>query len=121
MATSVFTMSGTFAPAGHGLASLAASNLERRFYSWLGKSGQRYVCTVFRNGDDETLSSFVDASIVGVAHRDEVRRPVCVLAPSDFDGNGNVRAAAAIALGVNEWHVHFLTGPRELAVDLGCQ
>ena len=121
MVTSMNTADGKFAPAGLGLASLTASNLERRFYAWLGKSGRRYVCTVFRNGEGEVLGSFTDASIVGVAHRDEVRRPVCVLAPSDFDGNSNVRAAAAIALGVNEWHVHFLTDPRELAADLGCQ
>jgi hypothetical protein len=121
MVMSIITTVGTFAPAGLGLASLAASNLERRFYSWLGKSGRRYVCTVFRNGEGEALGSFTDASIVGVAHRDEIRRPVCVLSPSDFDANGNARAAAAIALGVNEWHVHFLTDPRELAADLGCQ
>jgi hypothetical protein len=51
MFMSTFTTDEPLAPAGFGLASLAASNLERRFYSWLGRSGRRYVCTVFRNGE----------------------------------------------------------------------
>ena len=116
-----FTSGLRIAPEGLRLASLADSSLERRFYSWLGRSGNRYVCTVFRMGQEEAVSSFTDAAVIGVAHRDEVRRPVCVLTPSDFEAIGMARVKAAVALGVNEWHVHFVSQQRELAADLGCQ
>lgn len=67
------------------------------------------------------VSSFTDAAIIGVAHRDGVRRPVCVLISPDFKKIGDARVKAAVALGVNEWHVHFLTSQPELVTDLGCR
>jgi hypothetical protein len=41
--------------------------------------------------------------------------------PSDFEATGIARVKAAVALGVNEWHVHFVSQQPELAVDLGCR
>jgi hypothetical protein len=120
MVKSTFASGMRLAPEGLGLASLADSHLERRFYSWLGISGTRYVCTVFQGGEEEAVSSFTDAAIIGVVHRDGVRRPVCVLIPSDFEEIGYARVTAAVALGINEWHVHFLSDQQELAADLGC-
>lgn len=121
MRTNTHTTGPILSPAGLGLASLADSNLERRFYSWLGLSGTRYVCTVFLIGEDEALSSFTEAAIIGVAHRDGNRRPVCVISSSDFAKKCKARVRAATALGVNEWHVHFSADERELAADLACQ
>jgi hypothetical protein len=120
MNMSTFTNGLRFAPEGLGLASLADSYLEHRFYSWLGRSGNRYVCTVFRSGQEHEVSSFTEAAIIGVVHRDEVRRPVCVLTSSDFEAIGTARVKAAVALGVNEWHVLFSTDHGNLAADLGC-
>jgi hypothetical protein len=121
MIINAFSNGLRLAPEGLGLASLADSNLERRFYSWLGCSGVRYVCTVFGTGQEGAISSFTDAAVIGVAHRDGVWRPICVMSPTDLEANGNVLAKASLALGVNEWHVLFSTNHGDLAADLGCR
>ncbi len=104
---------------GAPLGSLTGNELANRFYCWLGLSGTSYVCTVFRAGEEEALASFNRAAIIGVAQRDEVRRPVCVLQPEDLT-NESVRRVAAVSLGVNEWHAHFSEDRRQLAADIGC-
>ncbi len=121
MSSDIFSSGRPFAPEGLGLASLADSSLERRFYSWVGQSGNRYVCTVFHRGEEDAVGSFNDAAVIGVANSDGRRRPVCVLTPSDFQAIGMARVKAASALGVNEWHVHFAPQQRQLAADLACQ
>ena len=122
MVTSAFARDFGHRPASTGLplASLAASSLDRHYYSWLGISGTRYVCTVFKAGQEAVIRAFTAACIIGVTQRGGVRQPVCVLDPCDFDDlNGQVEAKVAIALGVNEWHVHFSADRRKLSADLG--
>lgn len=121
MPMSTFAGGMRSAAEGLALAALVDSYLERRFYSWVGLSGARYICTVFGAGDAEAISSFTGAAIIGVAHNDGVRRPVCVLDPSDFAATSQAQVIAAVALAVNEWHVHFSSSQRKLAADLGCQ
>jgi hypothetical protein len=72
MIMNAFTSGLRPAPEGLGLASLADSSLERRFYSWLGRSGAHYVCTVFGMGQEDAINSFTNAAVIGVAHRDGV-------------------------------------------------
>jgi hypothetical protein len=105
---------------GLPLASLVGSKMASRFYSWLGLSGTRYVCTIFRAGEEETLACFEGAVIIGVAQKEGVRRPVCAFQPTEFAENRSPRLAAALAMGVNEWHVHFSSDIRQLAGDIGC-
>lgn len=107
------------APQGLPLASLTDCALQDRFYSWLGLSGTKYVCTVFAILDASAIGEFSDAAVIGVARHDGVRRPVCVLQPSDFTRfASHPFVQAAIKLGVNEWHVHFSADHRKLAEDL---
>jgi hypothetical protein len=45
---------------------------------------------------------------------------VCSLEPHDFEGlDGDARVNAAVALGANEWHVHFSSSSGGLRGDLG--
>lgn len=105
---------------GLPLASLVGSRMASRFYSWLGLSGARYVCTIFGAGEEETLACFEGAIVIGVSQRDGVRRPVCVLKPSESIKHGSTRLAAALTMGVNEWHLHFSSDLRQVASDIGC-
>ena len=96
--------------------------IDRRNYSWLGLSGERYACAVFKAGEEPIVRTFTDAAIIAVYHMDGVRRAVYVLAPRDFDGFGRQdRVRTAIELGANEWHVHLSDNRSGLAADLGCR
>ncbi len=107
------------APMGLPLQALTASSLQDRFYSWAGLSGRRYVCTVFKIGDESALRDFSGAAIIGVSNSGGHRRPICVLKPSDFRTSERRHAMeGALRLGVNEWHLHFTLDLRRLAEDL---
>lgn len=94
-------------PRGEALPSLAGSQgLRDRFYAWRGKSGRRYVCSVFRSGEEGFLAGVTDGAIVGVAHTDATARPVCVIAARHTLATKDLRAMGH-ELGVVEWHVHF--------------
>jgi hypothetical protein len=108
-------------PAAEGfpLASLVGSKMASRFYSWFGLSGTRYVCTIFRAGEEEALACFEGAAIIGVAQKDGVRTPVCVLKPHEFIEHRSNRLAVALMMGVNEWHLHFSSDVQQVAADIG--
>jgi hypothetical protein len=122
MATEIFSDSRSYRPIAEGLplASLVGSRMASRFYSWLGLSGARYVCTIFRAGEEETLACFEGAIVIGVSQKDGVRRPVCVLRPGEFIEHGSTRLAAALTMEVNEWRLHFSSDLRQVATDIGC-
>lgn len=79
---------------------------ERRFTAWRGRSGQRYVASVFPVADDHALS-FTDAVLLAVS---QDRR---ILAARD-SGVFGIEAAltrwrnAVLAAGAHEIHVHLL-------------
>jgi hypothetical protein len=104
---------------GLPLQALTECSLQSRFYSWAGLSGKRYVCTVFKIGDEREVGFFNDAAVIGVANIDGHRRAVCLLHPSDFETSGRRHAVeAALTLGANEWHIHFTPDYGKLAMDL---
>ncbi len=107
------------APMGLPLQALRACSLQDRFYSWSGLSGKRYVCTVFKIGDESALRDFASAAVIGVSNSGGHRRPICVLQPSDFGtSEGRHAVEAALTLGANEWHLHFTEDLKKLAADL---
>ncbi len=84
---------------------------ERRFAAWRGRSGRRYVTSVFAAGDDMALG-FADAVMIAVSAERTV------LAARD-SGPFGVEAAmtrwrdAAIQAGAQEIHVHLLAESAE--------
>ncbi len=95
-------------PSGQALASLLASDLFERFYSWRGLSGRRYICSVFSAADASVVSEFTAAAVIGVARVGAARRPVCVMSSREFDALGDIGSRpGAESNGVSEWHVHF--------------
>lgn len=99
--------SGKKPPRGEALISLAGSQgLRDRFFAWRGKSGRRYVCSVFRDGEEGFVADVTDGAIIGVARTDAVSRPVCVIDARRSPGTEALRALGR-ELGVVEWHVHF--------------
>jgi hypothetical protein len=109
-------------PRGQALASLVASDLRERFYSWRGLSGQRYVFSVFSIAETAMVCEFTAAAVIGVASDGLARRPVCVMSSREFCQleSGGLRSES-LAAGVSEWHVHFGVdeeGLRDLAGTL---
>ena len=93
---------------GEALSSLEqAGSLRDRFYAWRGRSGRRYVCSVFRCEEDRFLADLTSGVVIGVA-RDAggMARPVCVASAQATGGLTILRERAREA-GVAEWHVHF--------------
>jgi hypothetical protein len=109
-------------PSGQALASLLASDLRERFYSWRGLSGRRYICSVFSAADAAVVSEFTAAAVIGVAKVGAARRPVCVMSSREFRVWGDIGPReGAESHGVSEWHVHFGVdeqGLRDLAGSL---
>jgi len=96
---------------GEALPSLAgAGALKERFYAWRGRSGRRYVCSVFCREEEHFVADVVSGVIIGVG-RDAggAARPVWI-APAGAGGLSNLRDCAREA-GVAEWHVHFCDNP----------
>jgi hypothetical protein len=100
---------------GRALDSLRASALGERFYSWRASCGRLHVCSIFGIEEEGLLSSFAEAAVIGVVRDGDSRRPVCVLSAEEFGRAWGRRLRAdARRLGVNEWHVRFCPGDREL-------
>jgi hypothetical protein len=98
---------GATTPRGEALTSLAGSQgLSDRFFAWRGKAGQRYVCSVFRDGEEGFVADVTSGAIIGVVRDGATTRPVCVIAARQ---SGSTQALRALGreLGVAEWHVHF--------------
>lgn len=106
---------------GEALPSLAeAGALKERFYAWRGRSGRRYVCSVFCREEERFVADVASGVIIGVA-RDAggTARPVWI-AQAGEGGLSNLRDCAREA-GVAEWHIHFCDNPdvfRDLAGSL---
>jgi hypothetical protein len=89
----------------------ATPQSERRFTAWRGRSGRRYVASVFRAHDVSALT-FVDAVLLAVSSERKV------LAVRD-SGPFGVEAALGrwhdqcIAAGAAEFHVHLLAEDSE--------
>ena len=79
---------------------------ERRFTAWRGRSGRRYVASIFAGSDDHALG-FTDAVLLAVSPQREI------LAARD-SGPFGIEAAltrwrhAVLAAGACEIHVHLL-------------
>lgn len=84
----------------------AATLGERRFTAWRGRSGQRYVASVFAVGDDHALG-FTDAVLLAVSAD---RRILAARESGPFGVEAALRRwqrAVAVA-GAAEIHVHLL-------------
>ncbi len=110
--------SGKASPRGEALNSLAGSKgLRDRFYAWRGKSGRRYVCSVFGCGEEGFIADVTSGAIIGVMRDDAVTRPVCVI-PAGQSGSSQSLRALGREHGVAEWHVHFSGEMDEVVSDL---
>ncbi len=108
----------TPSPRGEALTSLAGSQgLRDRFFAWRGKAGQRYVCSVFREGEEGFVADVTDGAIIGVARDGAIARPVCVIAARQSESTQALRALGR-ELGVAEWHVHFCEESDGVVSDL---
>jgi hypothetical protein len=97
------------------LASLAGGDLAERFHSWRGRSGRRYICSVFRvehHKEDAGLPDFAAAVVIAVKTDAAGDRQVIGFCQCEH-GFGPVARTAfvttAIAAGAQQWHVHLLT------------
>ena len=109
---------GATTPRGEALTSLAGSQgLSDRFFAWRGKAGQRYVCSVFRDGEEGFVADVTSGAIIGVVRDGATTRPVCVIAARQ---SGSTQALRALGreLGVVEWHVHFCGEADAVVSDL---
>jgi hypothetical protein len=95
---------------GQELESLVETQgLRDRFFAWRGVSGRRYVCSVFRRGEEAFVADVTQGVVIGVAREGRegnLARPVCVLQARE-GGLDRALAAMASEFGVAEWHVHF--------------
>ncbi len=96
---------------GEALPSLAAAGaLRERFYAWRGRSGRRYVCSVFCCEEERFVAEVASGVIIGVVRDAGGRaRPVWI-APAGAGELSTLRDCARAA-GVAEWHVHFCDHP----------
>jgi len=109
---------GKTSPRGEALPSLAGSQgLSDRFFAWRGKSGRRFVCSVFRCGEEAFVADVTSGAIIGVAREGAAARPVCVIAAHQ---SGSTQALRGLGreLGVVEWHVHFSGEADDIVGDL---
>jgi len=113
---------GTPPPTDVALTCYTGGSLARRFHSWSGRSGRRYICSVFpmRAGEPQSgFPEFVDAIVVAVGvAADGLRTPLSFFECSEANaGASSERAkllAEALAQLVCEWHVHLLATDPEL-------
>lgn len=88
-----------------------AERRERRFTAWRGRSGRRYVASIFGAADDAALT-FADALLIAVSAD---RRVLAVRESGPFgvEAASNRWRDAAIAAGAAEIHVHLLAETAE--------
>lgn len=93
----------------------------RRFHAWSGRSGRRYVCSVFPAEFEQPgagLPDFTGALVlaVGIA-ADGLRSPLALHDSGDGEAAGLDRRrmflATAQAQGAGEWHVYLLATEAE--------
>jgi hypothetical protein len=113
---------GNPAPSNMPLTCLTGGSLARRFHAWNGRSGRRYICSVFPvNAEDPQAGfpDFLDAIVVAVGvAADGLRRPLsffeCGSANAGDSDERSEFLAEALAQSVCEWHVHLLATDSEL-------
>lgn len=102
------------------LSGLAGSSLADRFRAWTGRSGRRYVFSVFSiesaSNDLDRLPLAEEAVAMGVLLSGSGTRTVLWVAgtgacPASFVKDGRVRALHAV--GRCELHLHLLAGNRD--------
>lgn len=102
------------------LGCLSGGALASRFHSWRGRSGERYVFTVYPVDREDISAGLPDldsAVVIGVAfdgRRERVR--VAIFEAGWGDGRltrGDSAIEAALAAGAREWHVHLLATSAE--------
>jgi hypothetical protein len=97
------------------LDCLAGGALAARFHAWKGRSGERYICSVFPvHPDDENDGppEFDEAIVIGVARDASGRRRMLGV----FESGGGKDHAIVAAFGLFasltalalEWHIHLL-------------
>jgi hypothetical protein len=97
------------------LDCLSGGALASRFHAWLGRSGRRYVCSVFPVDLDDPSAGLpeLDGAVViavGFDRRRE-RFPIAIFEISAADAPlsfGRAARDAALAAGIREWHIHLL-------------
>lgn len=102
-------------PSNGPLTCLSGGSLAKRFHAWSGRSGRRYICSVFPVKADEPeagLPDFAGAIVIAVGIDADLRRP---LAFFDFTGEASETCdlrrtflGEALAASAREWHVHLL-------------
>ena len=97
---------------GHSLASLDATDLGERFYSWRGASGARYICSVFPAAEASVVAGFNEGVVIGVRRDAASVRPICILCAADFS-RADAGGIAAQDVDVDEWHIYFAGGAHE--------
>ena len=102
-------------PRSAPLAALCHSDLAQRFHSWLGRSGRRYICSVF--ADAEQAFSFDNAVAMAVV-RDVAGGCHALAALQTRNGAGSAGASFASPSGALEWHVHLLADGTGAAQDV---
>jgi hypothetical protein len=99
--------------------SFESDALARRFHAWSGRSGRRYVCSVFQAHMQAPLAGlpdFAEALVIAVRlENDGLRTPIAVFDSSDGGHCERARAFVSAALNhsVGEWHVHLLATDAE--------
>jgi hypothetical protein len=99
---------------GMPLVALSGGGLARRFHSWYGRSGRRYVCSVFELSDEsamEAVRHYGDAVVLAVQR--DVRGEKSLIAVGETGSFPELfwRGAAfnrLISDGAAEFHVHLM-------------
>jgi hypothetical protein len=102
-------------PTNTSLASLAGGELSERFHAWRGRSGRRYICSVFPvdpHDKEGGLPDFAEAIVIAVKTDATGHRRVVGFCQSEHGAGPVARHAfvtAAVAAGAQQWHIHLLT------------
>ncbi len=99
-------------PNNAALASLAGGELAERFHSWRGRSGRRYICSVFPvdvAAHDAGLPDFAEAVVIAVRFEANGVRHVVAIFQCEHGAGRVARHAFVTAAGAQQWHVHLLT------------
>lgn len=92
-------------PRSAPLAALRHSDLAQRFHSWHGRSGRRYICSIFACAEE--AFSFDNAVAIAVV-LDVAGRRHALAAMQTGNGAGSASCGFASRSGGLEWHVHLL-------------
>lgn len=97
------------------LGCLTGGALASRFHAWHGKSGRRYICSVYPvdpHSPSAGLPELDGAVVIGAAIDVRRERSRLVVFETCWSEGGLSRGSegleAALAAGAREWHVHLL-------------